>query len=390
VTFVASTGDFGSADPEYPAFSPNVVAVGGTSLYLKTDNTYNNETAWGYNTAGGSGAFIGGGGGVSQFESEPAFQAGVQASGNRSTPDVSFLADPGTGAWISDTYNLSSDASWEIVGGTSLAAPSWAGLIAVANQGRAAAGSGTFGSTGTSSAQQALYNLPGGSYTDVTTGANGDFSAGAGYDVVTGLGSPVANVLVPSLVSYAGAVNTPTTPPTYLAGYVPTASSGDGSGGGSANFAVFSLMTTSSQAAATSNAPHMAAPTTDTLANVSANPLSHGAVIPTTISGRTAAIDFGSTLESVNLANNLGNDHFGWAGDEVSRAVYVGPADGSAANRAVIANLQVVDGATRTTDTWAGSRSIREVDGDGLQAGWWLDEFNADDADLMAVGGEAA
>ena len=48
VTFVASTGDYGTADPEYPAFSPNVVAVGGTSLTLNADGSYNNETGWGY------------------------------------------------------------------------------------------------------------------------------------------------------------------------------------------------------------------------------------------------------------------------------------------------------------------------------------------------------
>ena len=48
VTFVASTGDYGAADPEYPAFSPNVVAVGGTSLTLNADDSYNSETGWGY------------------------------------------------------------------------------------------------------------------------------------------------------------------------------------------------------------------------------------------------------------------------------------------------------------------------------------------------------
>ena len=50
VTFVASTGDYGAADPEYPAFSPNVVAVGGTSLTLNADNSYNSETGWGYHS----------------------------------------------------------------------------------------------------------------------------------------------------------------------------------------------------------------------------------------------------------------------------------------------------------------------------------------------------
>jgi subtilase family serine protease len=48
VAFVASTGDFGAADPEYPAYSPNVLAVGGTSLTLNADGSYNSETGWGY------------------------------------------------------------------------------------------------------------------------------------------------------------------------------------------------------------------------------------------------------------------------------------------------------------------------------------------------------
>ena len=55
VAFVASTGDYGAADPEYPAFSPNVVAVGGTSLTLNADDSYNSETGWGYQSEfGGS------------------------------------------------------------------------------------------------------------------------------------------------------------------------------------------------------------------------------------------------------------------------------------------------------------------------------------------------
>ena len=126
VTFVASTGDYGAADPEYPAFSPNVVAVGGTSLNLNADNSYNSETGWGYHSAS-AGAFIGSGGGISLYEPEPAYQEGVQSTGNRTTPDVSFDADPATGAWIADPYNLGSANPFEVVGGTSVSAPAWAG-----------------------------------------------------------------------------------------------------------------------------------------------------------------------------------------------------------------------------------------------------------------------
>ena len=82
VTFVASTGDSGSPG-EYPAFSPNVVAVGGTSLQLNADSTYQSETAWSYS-----------GGGISAYETEPTYQQSIQSTGQRTIPDVAFDADP--------------------------------------------------------------------------------------------------------------------------------------------------------------------------------------------------------------------------------------------------------------------------------------------------------
>jgi Ca2+-binding RTX toxin-like protein len=204
VTFVASTGDYGAGVPQYPAFSPNVVSVGGTSLAVNTDNSYNSEVGWGYYD-GATGTFVGGGGGgISQFEAEPAFQQGVQSTGRRTTPDVSFVADPNTGTWVVDSYNLAAGDPWEIVGGTSLSAPSWAGLLALVNQGRTAAGSATLGTAGPTEAQTALYSLGSNAYHDITAGSNG-YLAGVGYDLATGLGSPVANVLVPDLVAYARA-----------------------------------------------------------------------------------------------------------------------------------------------------------------------------------------
>jgi hypothetical protein len=154
VSFVASTGDFGTADPEYPAFSPNVVAIGGTSLYLNADGTYNSEVGWGYYSSA-VGGFIASGGGLSQFEPQPAYQAGVQSTGYRTTPDVSLVADPNTGAWIADPYNLPADNPFEVVGGTRLSAPAWAGLIAIVNQGRAAAGLPTLSSNGGTTIQSA-------------------------------------------------------------------------------------------------------------------------------------------------------------------------------------------------------------------------------------------
>ncbi len=200
VTFVASTGDYGAADPEYPSYSPNAVSVGGTTLTLNGDNSYNSETGWGYQSAS-VGAFIGSGGGISQYELEPAFQQGVQSTGFRTTPDVSLVADPATGVWIADTYNLDPSNPFEVVGGTSLSAPAWAGLLALVNQGSAAAGGSALNSSSPTEAQQALYSLPQNDYNVISTGTNG-YTAGAGYNLVTGLGTPVANLVVSDLVAY--------------------------------------------------------------------------------------------------------------------------------------------------------------------------------------------
>ncbi len=185
VTFVASTGDSGSPG-EYPACSPNVMAIGGTSLYVNGDNTYQSEAGW-----------SGSGGGTSAYESEPAFQQGVQSTGKRTIPDVAFDADPNTGVQIYDSYDQANPCFQ--MGGTSLAVPCWAGLIAIADQGRVAAGGTTL--DGPSQTLPALYSLPSGDFHDITSGSNGD-EATPGYDMVTGLGSPNADLLVSDLAAY--------------------------------------------------------------------------------------------------------------------------------------------------------------------------------------------
>ncbi len=202
VTFVASTGDYGAADPEYPAFSPNVLAVGGTTLTLNADNSYSSEIGFGYESSS-FGSFIGSGGGISIHEPEPAYQQGVQSTGSRTIPDVSFVADPATGAWVADPYNVPGDNPFEVVGGTSLSAPCWAGLLALVDQGRASAGEPALNSSSPTEVQQALYSLPQNDYNDISSGYNG-YTAAAGYNLVTGLGTPVANLLVPDLIAYQG------------------------------------------------------------------------------------------------------------------------------------------------------------------------------------------
>jgi hypothetical protein len=236
VTFLASTGDYGVDDPEYPAFSPNVVAVGGTTLMLSTDNSYNSETGWG-NGSNSTGPLIGSGGGLSLYEPEPAYQQGVQSTGSRTTPDVSLVADPNTGAWIADTYNLDPSNPFEVVGGTSLSAPAWAGLVALANQGRVAAGEATLNSSSPTEAQQALYMLPQSDYNVISSGSNG-YSADSGYNLVTGLGTPVANLLVPDLVAYQGSATTYAGP---TVGPLQDATLGDTGTGGGGPIDVFSV-----------------------------------------------------------------------------------------------------------------------------------------------------
>ncbi len=128
VAFVASTGDSGSPG-EWPAMSPNVLAVGGTTLTTSgSSGTYVSETGW-----------SGSGGGISVYESQPSFQKGVvtQSTTQRTIPDVSFDASPNSGVSVYDSYDNGTTDPWETVGGTSLSAPSWAGLVAIVDQGRA-------------------------------------------------------------------------------------------------------------------------------------------------------------------------------------------------------------------------------------------------------------
>ena len=219
ITYLAASGDSGAygngffagdvdPTPNYPASSPNVVAVGGTSLTVKGTNpgfTYGSESAWGDGV--NSGMDGGGGGGISNVESLPSYQGSIvsqYSTTNRTYPDVSMEADPATGVPLYDTYNNDPASPWSNnFGGTSLACPMWAGLIAIADQGRAMAGLGSlYGNTQT---LPDLYSLPAADFHDVTTGSTGPsptFSAGPGYDLATGLGSPVANKLIPALINY--------------------------------------------------------------------------------------------------------------------------------------------------------------------------------------------
>ncbi len=187
VTFVASSGDTGVAS--FPSTSPNVLAVGGTDLYLTSGGAITRETAWTPSTSGGI-TWSGGGGTSKEFA-------------GRTVPDVAYNA--GIGMAVYDTYGP--DHGWVSIGGTSAGAPQWAALVAIADEGRALAGLGTL--NGATQTLAAIYAAAAADFHDITTGSTQFNAAGPGYDLATGRGSPVANLLIPYLASYGGTGTAP-------------------------------------------------------------------------------------------------------------------------------------------------------------------------------------
>src|SRR6266852_2041441 len=195
VTFFASSGDSGHG-LIYPSASSFVVSVGGTTLTLGSGGNVVSETAW-----------SGSGGGISAFENEPAYQTNYpipNTGGLRGNPDVSYDADPASGVAVFDSLGDQGLKNWIQVGGTSAGSPQWAALNAIANAGRTSPLSSTSTTTPTN---LAIYNIAKTAYStnfrDITSGTNGSCgslcTAGPNYDFVTGLGSTLANAIVPSL-----------------------------------------------------------------------------------------------------------------------------------------------------------------------------------------------
>lgn len=222
ITFLAATGDFGEPSG-YPAYSPNVVAVGGTTLNVDGSGNIISETGW-----------SDGGGGVSTLEPQPAYQNPTTNSfstTHRANPDVAFDADPNTGVPVDDSWDFGSSTPWQQFGGTSFSTPSWAALVAIADQGRVAAGLTSL--DGPSQTLPKLYSISSNDFNDITSGNNG-FAAGPGYDLVTGRGSPKAALIVNDLVgAYTAISSTPangatvSTPPvdfsvTFASAYTPS------------------------------------------------------------------------------------------------------------------------------------------------------------------------
>ena len=193
------TGAYGCQDNslsvELPASSPYVTAVGGTTLFLNASGGYDHEAGWEGPLEG-----AGSGGGLSALFAQPSWQTGAGVSnsysnGMRQVPDVAADADPLTGYRIYFS-------GWQVAGGTSAAAPLWAGLIALANQSAAASGKAPLGFL-----DPTLYAVAGAGaspppFHDVTIGGNLYYDATPNWDYATGWGSPDAAVLIPALVAH--------------------------------------------------------------------------------------------------------------------------------------------------------------------------------------------
>jgi len=169
VAFIFSSGDNGYG-ASYPAASPLVISVGGTTLAINSANAWQAESVW-----------AGSGSGCSLYELKPSFQTDT-ACQKRTIADLAADADPNTGAAVYDSYGYGGHRGWFQVGGTSLAAPIIAGAYGLANN----IGATTY-------ATDTLYKTT--TLRDITTGANGSCGsylcqATSGYDGPSGLGAP--------------------------------------------------------------------------------------------------------------------------------------------------------------------------------------------------------
>jgi subtilase family serine protease len=203
VAFVSSSGDSGHG-AFYPAASPDLIAVGGTNLPLDANgNLTGAETVWETSTTEGSS------GGISADEPEPGYQSNLPipsiANGKRGIPDVSWDADPATGVAVYDSTAYQGTKGWWTLGGTSVGAPSFSGVLALVDQTRTSGPLSTNNLTSSPVYNAAAGSLYATNFRDITSGSNGTCgavcNATTGYDFVTGLGSPVANNLVPYLAS---------------------------------------------------------------------------------------------------------------------------------------------------------------------------------------------
>ncbi len=198
VSVCVASGDNGSSDGatdgavhvDFPASSPHALACGGTTVQLDAANTPVRETVW--NDGAGRGAT---GGGVSDTFPLPSWQGSVgvpnRAGGGtgRGVPDVAGDADPATG------YQVLVDGRRLVIGGTSAVAPLWAALVCHLSQGLGR----RLGLLHPALYAHAGTGVTPAGFRDVTTGSNGAYTAGPGWDPCTGLGAPDGQALLTAL-----------------------------------------------------------------------------------------------------------------------------------------------------------------------------------------------
>ena len=171
VEFFAPAGDT-SAERDYPALSVNVVAVGGTTLTMDSSNHRLAETVW--KSSGGNG---------SHYEPRPTFQDRVSSliGQYRASNDITAVADPNTGVAVYSGTPYLGFSGWQVFGGTSASCPIIAGIANVAHTGR----NGSF-----ELCTQMYSQLGTTAFVDVVTGVTGPYTAGAGWDIPSGVGAP--------------------------------------------------------------------------------------------------------------------------------------------------------------------------------------------------------
>jgi subtilase family serine protease len=297
-TFFASSGDNG-AGVSWPAVSANVIGVGGTTLTF-TGGTVSSETAW-----------SGSGGGISAYVTEPSYQVsyGVTVTnGYRGVPDVSYDADPFSGVSVYDSTPYSGSTGWWQVGGTSAGSPQWA---AIQSLGLSATNNNFY-------ADAKLASYPS-YFRDITSGSNG-YPATIGYDLITGLGSPLTT-------NY-----TPVTNPDFSTSASPTALTIKAGASGNSTITVKSLNTFAGIVSLTVTAP--------TGWTVSVNPTSL-----TVASGGSATSTLSITVPSNTAAGTYTVNVTGTSGSLVHSA-------------AVTANVQTVPSAPQSLKATAGNVQV--------------------------------
>lgn len=237
IAMYAAAGDSGAYDcgdtnlaVDSPADDPNITGVGGTNLQIN-NGAYGSETVWSDPTdTQQSPEGSGGGGGISTYFPLPSWQAGPgvknsYSNGNREVPDVSADADPATGYAVYCTVAAAgcSSSGWIEVGGTSAAAPLWAGSTADINDYLQQQGKTRMGF-----ADQVLYGMENGTepYTpfhDITSGNNLYYPATPNYDQASGWGSPDIYNIARDLASGTSTGPTPTPTATSTPSPSPTA-----------------------------------------------------------------------------------------------------------------------------------------------------------------------